>query len=61
MALIGMLVIVITVLIQGALIPSSERGNFPTATLTINSGFFQAIGVISFGASYTSFLQSPRN
>ncbi|KAH8169011.1 transmembrane amino acid transporter protein [Sarocladium implicatum] len=48
MALIGMLVIVVTVLVQGAMVPSSDRGRFPTATLTINSGFFQAIGVISF-------------
>ncbi|KAK0386919.1 hypothetical protein NLU13_5232 [Sarocladium strictum] len=48
MALIGMLVIVVTVLIQGAMVPSSQRGSFPTSELTINSGFFQAIGVISF-------------
>ncbi|KAM0520701.1 hypothetical protein ACHAPE_003098 [Trichoderma viride] len=48
MALIGMLVIVVTVLVQGVLVPSADRGSFSTPLLTINSGIFQAIGVISF-------------
>lgn len=49
LALIGMLVIVVTVLVQGVLVPSADRGSFSTPLLTINSGIFQAIGVISFG------------
>ncbi|KAL6886063.1 transmembrane amino acid transporter domain-containing protein [Trichoderma evansii] len=48
LALIGMLVIVVTVLVQGVLVPSADRGSFSTPLLTINSGIFQAIGVISF-------------
>ncbi|KAF4587660.1 Transmembrane amino acid transporter family protein [Ophiocordyceps camponoti-floridani] len=47
-ALIGMIVIVTTVLIQGILVPSSARGTFTTPLLTLNTGVFQAIGVISF-------------
>ncbi|KPM45810.1 Vacuolar amino acid transporter 2 [Neonectria ditissima] len=47
-ALIGMMVIVVVVLIQGILTPSSERGSFGPQLLIINGGFFQAIGVISF-------------
>jgi sodium-coupled neutral amino acid transporter 11 len=49
LALIGMLTIVVTVLVQGILTPSSERGKFTLPDLTINGGIFQAIGVISFG------------
>ncbi|RFU74447.1 transmembrane amino acid transporter family [Trichoderma arundinaceum] len=48
LALIGMLVIVVTVLVQGVLVPSADRGSFSTPLLTINGGIFQAIGVISF-------------
>ncbi|KAJ3461994.1 hypothetical protein MRS44_010547 [Fusarium solani] len=47
-ALVGMLVIVVTVLIQGVLTPASERGSFSPSLLLFNGGFFQAIGVISF-------------
>ncbi|KAM5348666.1 hypothetical protein ACJ41O_008490 [Fusarium nematophilum] len=47
-ALIGMVVIVITVLVQGVLTPSAERGSFGPSLLLVNDGFFQAIGVISF-------------
>ncbi|KAI5457366.1 transmembrane amino acid transporter protein-domain-containing protein [Mariannaea sp. PMI_226] len=47
-ALIGMLVIVVAVLIQGILTPSADRGSFSPQLLTFNGGFFQAIGVISF-------------
>ncbi|KAL7942089.1 transmembrane amino acid transporter domain-containing protein [Trichoderma barbatum] len=48
LALIGMLVIVVTVLVQGVLVPSADRGSFSTPLLIINGGIFQAIGVISF-------------
>lgn len=44
-----MLIIVVTVLIEGLLVPSKERGGFSLPILTINGGIFQAIGVISFG------------
>jgi len=44
-----MLIIIVTVVIQGALTPREERGSFSGPLLTINSGIFQAIGVISFG------------
>ncbi|RSL70010.1 hypothetical protein CEP54_002001 [Fusarium duplospermum] len=47
-ALVGMLVIVVTVLVQGVLTPASERGSFSPSLLLVNDGFFQAIGVISF-------------
>ncbi|KHN97751.1 Transmembrane amino acid transporter family protein [Metarhizium album ARSEF 1941] len=47
-ALIGMLVIVATVVIQGFFVPSEARGSFGTPLLTVNGGIFQAIGVISF-------------
>jgi sodium-coupled neutral amino acid transporter 11 len=50
-ALIGMLVIVSTVVIQGFFVPSESRGSFSTPLLTLNGGIFQAIGVISFGES----------
>lgn len=42
-------VIVVTVLVQGALTPKEERGSFTLNLLTVNSGVFEAIGVISFG------------
>ena len=44
-----MVIIVVTVITQGALVPSEDRGSFTTPLLTINGGIFQAIGVISFG------------
>ncbi|KAJ3481538.1 hypothetical protein NLG97_g7800 [Lecanicillium saksenae] len=47
-ALIGMMVIVTTVLVQGLLVPSEAKGEFSLPLLTVNTGFFQAIGVISF-------------
>lgn len=49
LALVGMVIIVVTVLVQGLMVPSEERGSFDLPTLTINGGIFQAIGVISFG------------
>ncbi|EME44736.1 hypothetical protein DOTSEDRAFT_72255 [Dothistroma septosporum NZE10] len=47
LALISMLVIIITVVTQGPLLPSAMRGQLK-GSLLINDGFFQAIGVISF-------------
>lgn len=43
-----MLVIVITVLTQGPLVDNDLRGDLK-GLLFINDGFFQAVGVISFG------------
>jgi hypothetical protein len=47
-----MLVIIITVITQGPMVPNDLRGNLK-GELFVNSGFFQAVGVISFGT--TSF------
>lgn len=43
-----MVTIIITVLIQSVMVPSADRGSFTTPLLTVNSGIFQAISVISF-------------
>lgn len=43
-----MLIIVITVLTQGPLVDNDLRGDLK-GLLFINDGFFQAVGVISFG------------
>ncbi|KAL3427677.1 transmembrane amino acid transporter [Phlyctema vagabunda] len=48
LALISMMVILFTVVIQGVLTPTEERGSFDSSLLLINGGVFQAIGVISF-------------
>ncbi|PBP21746.1 transmembrane amino acid transporter [Diplocarpon rosae] len=48
LALISMVVILFTVVTQGLMVPKESRGTFSTPLLTINSGVFQAIGVISF-------------
>ncbi|KAJ1338205.1 solute carrier family 38 (sodium-coupled neutral amino acid transporter) member 11 [Microdochium nivale] len=48
MALISMTVIVFTVVVQSAFAPAESRGSFSTPLLTINTGFMQAVGVISF-------------
>ncbi|KAI1430677.1 transmembrane amino acid transporter family protein [Xylaria sp. CBS 124048] len=48
LALVSMAIIVTTVVIQGTLTPSEDRGSFSAPLLTINDGIFQAIGVISF-------------
>ncbi|KAI2631915.1 transmembrane amino acid transporter protein-domain-containing protein [Hypoxylon sp. NC1633] len=48
LALISMGVILVTVIVQGALTPSENRGSFSLPLLTVNDGIFQAIGVISF-------------
>ncbi|CAK7209337.1 hypothetical protein SBRCBS47491_000409 [Sporothrix bragantina] len=47
-ALVSMIVIIVTVVVQGAMVPAEERGSFSWPLLTVNSGIFQAIGVISF-------------
>lgn len=44
-----MVIIIFTVVIQGILTPAADRGEFTAPLLTMNSGIFQAIGVISFG------------
>ncbi len=48
LALISMIVIIITILTQGARVPQDLRGNLK-GNLIINDGVLQAIGVISFG------------
>lgn len=48
LALISMVIILVTVVVQGALTPAANRGSFSTPLLTINDGIFQAVGVISF-------------
>ena len=48
LALISMLIIIITVITQGVRVPKDMRGNFD-GLLFISSGFFQSVGVISFG------------
>ncbi|KAF1991094.1 amino acid transporter [Aulographum hederae CBS 113979] len=47
LALISMLVILVTIITQGARIPSDLRGQLK-GSIFINDGIFQAIGVISF-------------
>lgn len=47
-ALASMIIIVIAVVTQGFWVPAEDRGSFSLPLLTINNGFFQAIGVISF-------------
>ncbi|KAJ5812238.1 hypothetical protein N7474_008539 [Penicillium riverlandense] len=47
LALVSMIIIVITVITQGFRVPSHSRGEIKSH-LIINSGFFQAVGVISF-------------
>ena len=44
-----MSVIIVTVVTQGVLVPSEDRGTFDGSLLIINDGIFQAVGVISFG------------
>lgn len=54
LALISMLVIIVTVITQGPRIPADMRGPIKGSIL-INSGVFQAIGVISFGKPHRRF------
>lgn len=46
-----MSIIIVTVVVQGALVSSEDRGEITREHIFINSGIFQAIGVISFGTS----------
>ena len=48
LALISMLVIIVTVITQGAQVPAELRGDVK-GSLFVRGGVFQAIGVISFG------------
>jgi hypothetical protein len=48
-----MMIILIAVVTQVFTVPAESRGNFGWRLLTINDGIFQAIGVISFGKSYS--------
>ena len=48
LALVSMLIIIVTVLTQGPRVPSDLKGKL-RGSILINSGIFQAIGVISFG------------
>ncbi|KAI9835833.1 MAG: hypothetical protein M1837_003582 [Sclerophora amabilis] len=48
LALVSMIIIVITVITQGIRVPTQDRGSLGPGLLTVNSGVFQAIGVISF-------------
>ena len=48
LALISMLVIIVTVITQGARVDSDLKGQV-SGSIFINGGIFQAIGVISFG------------
>lgn len=47
LALVSMLIIIVTVLTQGPLMPEERRGQL-RGSIFINDGIFQAIGVISF-------------
>ncbi|KAJ5673910.1 Vacuolar amino acid transporter 2 [Penicillium macrosclerotiorum] len=47
LALVSMIIIVVTVITQGFRVPAESRGEIKSH-LIFNSGFFQAVGVISF-------------
>lgn len=49
-----MVVILVAVLTQGFRVPSESRGEVKSLMI-VNSGFFQAVGVISFGRSQTAY------
>ncbi|KOC16306.1 amino acid transporter [Aspergillus flavus AF70] len=55
LALLSMVVILVAVLTQGFRVPSESRGEVKSLMI-VNSGFFQAVGVISFGRSQTALL-----
>ncbi|KAL9115395.1 MAG: hypothetical protein Q9227_000716 [Pyrenula ochraceoflavens] len=55
LALISMLIIIITVITQGARVPKDLKGDF-TGLWFINSGFFQSVGVISFVTHLSTFV-----
>ncbi|PGH16449.1 hypothetical protein AJ79_01780 [Helicocarpus griseus UAMH5409] len=49
LALISMLVIVVTVIVEGVQVPNELRGDSLHILFSQGAGFFQAVGVISFG------------
>lgn len=57
-----MIVIVVTVITQGFRVPSESRGDIKSH-LVFNTGFFQAVGVISFGELqlFRSMIEKPTN
>ncbi|KAI9738505.1 MAG: hypothetical protein M1818_005402 [Claussenomyces sp. TS43310] len=50
LALISMIIILVAVVTQGFSVPAESKGEVTISLWTINSGIFQAIGVISFVA-----------
>jgi sodium-coupled neutral amino acid transporter 11 len=48
-----MMIILIAAVTQGFTVPAESRGSFGWRLLTINDGIFQAIGVISFGKTFS--------
>ena len=50
-ALISMVIIIVTVVTQGPLVDEEYRGS-TKGLLFVNDGFFQAVGVISFGEQF---------
>jgi len=60
LALISMLVIIVTIITQGVRVPAELKGKLG-GSLLANSGFFQAVGVISFGKQCLSLIRIPVN
>ncbi|THC88833.1 hypothetical protein EYZ11_011717 [Aspergillus tanneri] len=58
LALVSMVVILVAVITQGFRVPSESRGEVKSILL-VNSGFFQAVGVISFGMSLLMRILGP--
>lgn len=48
LALIGMLIVVVAVAVEGPRVPANLKGNPDQRFTIISPGFFQAVGVISF-------------
>ena len=58
LALVSMLVIIVAVITEGTRVPNDLRGDLK-GELFISNGFFQAVGVISFGRPlFPSFVGS---
>lgn len=55
-----MIIIILTVIIEGAKTPAEQRGTIRNS-LFIESGVFQAVGVISFGKFTTISVGSITN
>ncbi len=53
-----MCIIIITVITQGARVPAESKGDF-RGLLFVSDGFFQAVGVISFGKAHITLPTSP--